>query len=135
MKAIKIASSFLTSATLFLSILPAFADTPAKTNLPDLSNTENPLAACKTINVGTADHTKTQSTSFGTLDSFLTDSSSGVLVGVSTQKDIQPVIGHDCDGIADSISRVETNREDNKTDRYIVDRQAEVQLLKNFMSW
>lgn len=134
MKAIKIASSFLTVATLSLSILPAFAD--SKTNLPDLSNTENPLAACKTINVGTADHTKTQSTSVGTLDSSLTKSSNGVLVGVSTtQKDIQPVIGHDCDGIADSISRVETNREDNKTYRHVADRKAEVELLKNFISW
>jgi hypothetical protein len=136
MKTIQLASALLTSATLAFSILPAFGQTQPKTGLPDLSNPNNPLAACKTINVGTIDRSQTQSAIIGTLDISPIKNTNGNLVDVkTTQKDIQPVIGHDCDGIANAISKVETNREDNETYRHVADRKAEVELIKNLMSW
>ncbi|BAZ40329.1 hypothetical protein NIES4101_62900 [Calothrix sp. NIES-4101] len=143
MKTFTFASCLIVAATLTCSVLPAFADTKSKTNLPDLSSTDNPLAVCKTINVGTVDRSKIESTTISAIDS-VTDINAWIkpsvnqgtsIASTTNQKDVQPVIGHDCDGIADSISKVEMNREDNKTIREVSKSKAEIEILKSLMGW
>jgi hypothetical protein len=140
MKTLKTASYLIATTTLVFSMLPAFADTKTKTNLPDLSSKDNPLAVCKTINVGTVDRSRIESTTIGAIDT-VTDingwrnPSANQGATSTNQKDVQPVIGHDCDGIAESISKVEMNREDNKTIREVSKSKAEIEMLKNLIGW
>ncbi len=131
MKLIKLSISLLSLTTLFAAFSPAQAGHSHKSNMPDLSNVEDVLSVCKTINVGTEEHTFSQS-SQNALSNTSIDQSASTSI---KQSDSKGQIGHDCDGIADSISKVETNRANNDTLRYIANKKAESELIKNLTSW
>lgn len=118
MKLLKLSAYLMTSAAVLASVLPANADT----NLPDLSNNDNPLAVCKKIKLGS----ETKNIQVG-----LENGENQQLV-YSVSKD---QIGHDCDGIAEEIARVEMNRADNETFLNISKKKANVEFLKVLFSW